>query len=174
MSYTVPCKSGLGLDHVLSWGRILLYRIFRTFSISFRLRLSPLPPFHSFLFYLSVFTIEHRRTSLTLALHARCHINDSVKFLHFGHRCPSFTSPCGSVTGECLIRSRFLFFATRLTRRIPALSLYSRIKNPAPGLVKGRHLRPTFSLFLLLGVHLLSRDRLGTNRACHAVNRILV
>ena len=118
------------------------------FSISLRLRLSTLPPFHSFLFYLGIFTIEHRRTSLTLALHARCHVNGSVKFLHFVHRCPSSTSPCGSVTGECLIHFRFLFFATSLTRRIPALSLYSHIETPAPGLAKGRHLGPTFTLFI--------------------------
>ena len=45
----------------------------------------------------------------------------------------------------------------------------SRIKNPAPDLVKGRHLRPTFSFhFRVLS---LSPVRLTTNRTCRIVAR---
>jgi len=107
---------------------------------------------------------------------ARCRIllNDSVKFLHFGHRCASSTSPCGSVPGPYLIRSGFLSISTHLTRRILVLSPGSRIKPPAPGLIKGRHLQPTFSIFLCFAYFLLLRDRLATNRACRTVNHLVV
>ena len=110
-------------------------------------------PFHTFLFYLSVFTTEPR------PLH-----NGSGIFLHFGPRCSSSTSPCGSAAGKHLIRYRSLSSSTHLTFSI--LVFIARISYKSPlawacqRQTSAAHFSPLSSCVLLL-----LPDRLTSRRA---------
>jgi hypothetical protein len=97
----------------------------------------------------------------------RIHHNNPVIFLHFGHRCSSSTSPCGSAAGKHLIHYCSLSFSTRPTRRIPVFiaPLSNKIPSSRQGQASVTH---TFSSSFVLRGFFLLPDRSNGEPSHHS------
>jgi hypothetical protein len=159
------------------WITSLLGRDFTAYRLAFRTRTFFLLYPFALLSTLSCFTLdlfifERRRASLytrPLRTHRRAHHYHSVNLHHFGHRCSSLRRRvvCRRHYHLHVRPSTLSPFAPRiLVLYCPSLAYI----NPAPGLVKGGHLRPISpSCFTLCASY---QTRPTTNRTDWVVARL--
>ena len=107
----------------------------------------------------------------SLRARRRTHGYDSVKFQHFGHRCPSSTLPRSLSPAAPSSLYIFLFSLLRVEYFCRIVSVF--IKTPRPASSQARQIVAHFPSFHLC-VLSPSPDRLTTNRARCAIARLLV